>query len=105
MSLRDLNRFRKIYSFIRRKPFNITEGSVTYESGEATVTSSDTVTINFTTVFTSAPHVTATAHDANSNGTANVNAYIESVSLTSVTIGFSAPFTGKVQYHAIQSAN
>ena len=103
MGTRDLNRYRKIYSFIRRKPNITTGGDVTYESESVQVNNQDSVTINFTTTFTSAPNVTVTAHDAQSNGTANVNAYIESVSTTQVTIGFSAAFTGKVHYHAIQS--
>jgi hypothetical protein len=104
MGSRDLNRYRKIYSFIRRKPHVIPEGDVIYESESVQVNNQNSVTINFNTTFTSAPNVTATAHDANSNGTANVNAYIESVSTTQVVIGFSASFTGKVHYHAIQSA-
>lgn len=103
MGLRDKNRYRKIYSFIRRKPVNESEGDVVYESGEAAVTS-DEVTINFTTSFNSAPYVTATAYDSNTNGEANVNVYIISVTASAVTLGFSASFTGKVQYHALQSA-
>ncbi len=103
MGLRDKNRYRKIYSFIRRKPVNEVEGDVVYESGEAAVTS-DEVIINFTTSFNSAPYVTATAYDSETNGEANVNVYIVSVTAASVTLGFSASFTGKVQYHAIQSA-
>lgn len=105
MTLRDNNRFRKIYPFIRRKPFYTTGDNVTFESGTATVTSANSITIIFTTNFSSAPYVTATAYDSLSNGTANVNAYIESVSTTQVIIGFSAAFTGEVHYHAIQAAN
>lgn len=105
MATRDNNRFRKIYSFIRRKPSLTTEGDVTYESSKATVTATDQVTITFSTTFTSAPYVTATAYDSASNDEANVNAYIISVSQTQVTIGFSASFTGEVHYHAIQSAS
>ena len=102
--MKNLNRFRKVYPFIRRKPFNIPEGEVVYESSSAEVSAVDQVTINFTTTFTSAPYVTATAYDSESNSEANVNAYIISVSTTQVVIGFSASFTGKVHYHAIQGA-
>ena len=105
MARRDHNRYRKVYPFIRRKPFYVTEADVTFESSTATVTASDEVTITFTTNFSSAPYVTATAYDSLTNGTANVNAYIISVSTTQVTIGFSASFTGEVHYHAIQAAS
>lgn len=104
MPLKDRNRFRKIYPFIRRKPFNVPEGDVIFESGSKSVSSSDEVTINFTTTFTSAPYVTATAYDSASNDQANVNAYIKSVSTSTVVIGFSASFTGEVHYNAIQGA-
>lgn len=105
MARRDYNRYRKIYPFIRKKPFFITEADVTFESSKATVSASDQVTITFTTNFTSAPYVTATAYDSESNDEANVNAYIISVTKTQVTIGFSASFTGEVHYHAIQAAS
>lgn len=82
----------------------IPEGDVIYESGSAPVAGTDIITINFTTLFSAAPYVTATAYDSKTNGQANVNAYIVSVSATSVTIGFSASFTGNVHYHAIQAA-
>ena len=104
MALRDKNRFRKVYPFIRRKPHYIPEGEVIYESGSKVVTTSDEVTITFTTTFTTAPYVTATAFDSNTNNQANVNAYIKSVSTSAVTIGFSASFTGQVHYNAIQGA-
>lgn len=104
MARKNLNRFKKVYPLIRRKPIYQSGGDVTYESGSALVSASDTVTITFTTSFTSAPHVTATAYDSATNGEANVNAYIISVSTASVTIGFSASFTGSVNYHAIQSS-
>lgn len=103
MALRDNNRFRKIYPFIRRKPS--TGGSnVVFESGKKVVTGTDTATISFSTNFTSAPFVTATAFDSDSNNTANVNTFIVSVTTTQVVIGFSSAFNGEVHYHAIQAA-
>ena len=107
MPLKDKNRFRKIYPFIRRKPFNVPEGDVIFESNTAQVggaSGDDEVTINFTTTFASAPFVTATAYDSAGNNQANVNAYIKSVSTTQVIIGFSAAFIGQVHYQAIQGA-
>ena len=99
---KDLNRYRKIYPFLRRLPLNIVEGDLIYESKDIGVSNSDQVTITFTTTFSSAPYVTATAYDSASNGQANVNTYIISVTQYQVIIGFSAAFTGKVHYHAIQ---
>ena len=103
MALRDGNRFRKIYPYIRRKPI-FTGGNVIFESGTKIVTAADTATITFSTTFSSAPFVTATAFDKNRNSSANVNVFIISVSTTQVQLGFSAEFTGEVHYHAIQSA-
>jgi len=96
----DANRRRKTYPFIRRVPVYAQDGGgqVTYEAASVSFSATDEVTHNFTTVFTSAPKVTATAKND------NVNVYISSVSTTSVTINASAAFTGTVEIHAIQSA-
>lgn len=102
MSNRDKNRYRKVYSFIRRKP--ILEGvsdDVLIESGDVTFTATDEGTHTFTKIFSSAPYVTATAYDSETNDEANVNVYIKSVTTNSVTFGTSASFTGKVHFQAI----
>lgn len=102
MANRDKNRFRKTYNFIRRKPRP--EGvsdDVLIESGDVTFTATDEATYNFTKSFSSAPYVTATAYDSESNDEANVNVYIKSVSTTSVVFGTSASFTGRVHFQAI----
>ena len=102
MALLDLNRFRKIYSFIRVKPSpqqGVTE--VIAESGEIIFTNSDSQTHTFTKTFTSAPYVTATAFDSAGNEDANVNVFITAISTSSVTIKTSATFTGKVHFQAI----
>ena len=103
---KDYNRYKKTYPFIRRKPFLLTspDDRLVHQIGEETVTNADEVTISFTQgTFTSAPFVTAIAYDSNTNSQANVNVYIISVSTTQVELGFSATFTGKVHYQAIQS--
>tara|TARA_Y100000385_G_C13033654_1_gene611967 strand:- start:664 stop:987 length:324 start_codon:yes stop_codon:yes gene_type:complete len=101
-SNRDKNRFRKTYNFIRRKPqFEGVPDDVLIESGEVIVTAADEATYTFTKVFSSAPFVTATAYDSNTNDEANVNVYIKSVSTTSVKLGTSAAFTGKIHVQAI----
>ena len=102
MANRDKNRYRKVYNFIRRKP--VLEGvsdDVLIESGDVTFTATDEATYTFTKVFSSAPYVTATAYDSETNDEANVNVYIKSVSTTAVTFGTSAAFTGKVHFQAI----
>jgi hypothetical protein len=77
---------------------------VVFESGKKEIAGTDTITIAFSTNFTSAPFVTATAFDSASNNGANINTFIVSVSTTQVVIGFSSAFTGELHYHAIQAA-
>ena len=102
--VRDYNRFRKIYRYIRRKPQNIAEtGNNVIESTSITFTETDTATYTFTKTFTAAPFVTATAFDSEGNESANVNVFITAVSTTAVTIETSAPFNGEVHIHAIQT--
>ena len=105
MSRLDLNRYRKIYSFLRFKPSiqqaQAQESDVIVEAGEITFTSADSGSHSFTKSFSSAPYVTATAFDSAGNEDANVNVFITAVSTSSVTIKTSATFTGKVQFHAI----
>ena len=101
-SNRDKNRFRKTYNFIRRKPqIEGVPDDVLIESGEVIVSATDEATYTFTKSFSSAPYVTATAYDSETNDEANVNIYIKSVSTTTVTFGTSASFTGKVLFQAI----
>ena len=101
---RDYNRFRKIYPFIRFKPFIIEETSnVTIESTKITFSNTSSGSHTFTKTFTSAPYVTATAYDSEGNESANVNVFITAVSTTAVTVQTSAAFTGEVHIHAIQN--
>ena len=102
MALLDLNRYRKIYNFIRLKPsFQTGVTEVIAEAGELTFTNSDSQTYTFTKFFSSVPFVTATAFDSAGNEDANINVFITAVSTTSVTIKTSATFTGKVHFQAI----
>jgi hypothetical protein len=101
---RDYNRFRKIYRYIRRKPFfQIEAADVIVESTSIIFTNTHQATHSFSKTFSSAPFVTATAIDSETNQSANVNVFIVSVSKTAVVIETSAPFTGKVHIHAIQN--
>ena len=107
MSRLDLNRYRKIYSFLRFKPSlqpqqaSSGDSDVIVEAGEITFTNADSGSHSFTKSFSSAPYVTATAFDSSVNEDANVNVFITAVSTSAVTIKTSATFTGKVQFHAI----
>ena len=102
---RDLNRFKKIYPYIRRKPVqNYLVGSeeVVIEAGSVEFdNTSGPVEHTFSETFSSAPTVTATAVDSSSNSTAAVNIFIKSVSTTSVSFQSSSDFTGTVDFQAI----
>ena len=106
--LLDLNKYRRMYRFIRRKPSIqaatvefVGDADVLIETGEITFTATDQGSHTFTKTFTSAPFVTATAYDSESNDEANVNVYVVSVTTSAVTIGVSASFTGKVHFQAM----
>jgi len=101
---RDYNRFRKIYPFTRFKPFLVEDTSnVITESTKITFSNASSGSHSFTKAFTSAPYVTATAYDSEGNESANVNVFITAVSISSVTVETSAPFTGEVHIQAIQN--
>jgi hypothetical protein len=107
VATRDKQRFRKVYPFLRRKPVLETIGggdTATIEVGAITFTNESSVTHGFTTSFSSAPIVTVVSVDSESNGTANLNVIITSVSTTDVVVETSQVFTGTVHYHAIQGS-
>lgn len=102
---RDLNRFRKVYPWNRkRERLSIVPDAESFkiEVGTATLTNEDAKTVNFTESFTSTPIVTAISIDSESNNTANVNVFIGEVSKTAVTFQTSMSFTGTIHFHAIQ---
>ena len=76
--------------------------AVEIEVGEIVFTNTDTGSYTFESTFETVPHITAISYDSESNNTANVNIYVDSISITSVTIKASAAFTGKVHFHAIR---
>jgi len=109
VATRDKQRFRKVYPYLRRKPVLETIGgggggggdTATIEVGAITFSNESSVTHAFTTSFSSAPIVTVVSVDSESNGTANINVFITSVSTSQVIVETSQTFTGKVHYHAI----
>jgi hypothetical protein len=94
----DANRVRKTYPFIRRVPViaYLMDEPMIIETADVAFSAIDSVVHIFSETFTSVPVVTATASEE------NVNIYISNVSLTSVTINASAPFTGSCHIQAIQ---
>ena len=100
----DLNRQKKIYPYIRRKPVygrmdineNVEEGILAeIETAELSWGGTDTITHTFTSTFTAIPKVVAISKND------NLNVFVESVSLTSVTIKASAPSNESAYLHAI----
>ena len=101
---RDLNRFRKVYPFIREAPVEsyMTDEAFIIEIGEVAFSDSSEVSYLFVETFTSAPAVAAISLDSESNNSANVNIFVSSVSTTGVTFKSSQNFTGKVSFHLVQ---
>ena len=100
----DKNRYRKVYRYLRKKPV------ITYQADKPVSMesyyidfdgSSTSGTYNFTVTFPSAPHVTATSVDSNSNSQANVNVFVSSVTKTQVVFELSALAECRVHFHAI----
>ena len=101
---RDRNRFRKVYPYLRVRPSNTycADKEVIIEVGSVAFSNSNgPITYTFTENFTVAPYVTATSVDSESNDTANINVFIDSVSTTEMQISTSQDFTGAVHFHAI----
>ena len=94
----DLSRIKKTYPLLREKPIykQLCDSDGTASSGiDAEVeilnfNNTHTGSYTFKKTYTSIPIIAATAADE------NVNVFITSLNLTSVTIEASADFTGKV---------
>lgn len=101
----DLNRIQKTYPYIRRKPIyryvGETEDSASagipaeIETADLNWNGSDTITHTFTTTFTDIPKVVAISKND------NINVFVESVTLTEVTIRASATSHESAYLHAI----
>ena len=104
-SKRDKNRYRKVYSFIRRKPlyefasnddFKLVVGSLTFSNE-----SSKTYTFPSEVSYTNIPVVNAISYDSLNNNSANVNVFITALTTTSVTLETSAPFSGEIHFQIL----
>lgn len=106
---RDLNRYRKVYPYLRQPPKYAYFASsplgdnVILEVGSITCAATDTGTYSFTESFTSAPTISGIAVDTTIAGDANVNVFVQSISTSQVVFRTSAPFTGKISFQAIQT--
>ena len=104
---RNKNRFRKVYPFLRKKPIyeTILEGSANIEVGFIDYNNTDTGTYTFTSTFTTVPIVTATSVETVGGTDANVNVYIEAITINNVQIRVSdSNFIGRVHLHAISAS-
>ena len=104
---KDKNRWRKVYPFLRRRPVYTfcANKEIGMETGFINYDNVATGTYTFTPgLFSAIPTLTAISIDNLSNNSANVNVFVTAISTTSVTIESSAPFTGRVHFHAIYIA-
>lgn len=100
---RNLQRFRKVYPYIRREPRNIycSDKEAVIEVGSITFTNTNSGTYIFQENFPSVPTISAISVDSSSNNQANVNVFVTSVSTSEITIEVSQNFTGTVDFHAL----
>lgn len=90
----DLNRMRKTYPLIRRKPRFEELGKVSgVELAHLVYNDSSSATYTFKNQYSLLPVCVITPEQD------NVNVYISSLSLTSITVESSYNFTGKVHVH------
>ncbi len=94
---RNLNRFRKIYPGIRKKPVNVSmsDKAVTIEEAIVSFSNESSKTYTFTASYDSVPSVNLIADD-------DVNVFITAISTSSVTIGTSSNITGNVHVQILK---
>jgi hypothetical protein len=100
---RDLNRYRKIYPYIRKSPHYAyySDKEAIIEVGEIDFTNSSAGSYTFKETYSSVPIISAISYDSLGNNIADVNVFVTSLSTTAVTIETSQNFTGKVHFQAI----
>jgi|TARA_R110001583_G_scaffold43271_1_gene137604 hypothetical protein len=103
LKLRDLNRYRKIYPYLRKEPSlsYTSDKELQIEVGKVTFSNQSQATHIFSQVFSTAPTITAISVDSSSNNSANVNVFVNSVSRTQVILESSENFTGEIHFQAI----
>lgn len=105
---RDLNRFVKIYPYVRFPPRYVYEydsivttgGDV--EAAKITFTNADIGSYTFIGTYSAIPSVVISTVNVSSPDDSNVSATITSLSTTAVTIKTSENFTGEIHLHIVK---
>jgi len=100
---RDLNRYRRIYPYIRRAPHwaLISDKEAMIEVGAIDFNNAHQGSYTFLESFPGIPMLTGISYDSETNLSADVNVFITALSSTSVTFETSNDFTGQVHFHAV----
>jgi len=100
---RNLNRYRKVYPYLRREPryelISTTEALI--EVAAVTFNNSIEETYTFEEFFIGTPRVTATVVDSSGKDTADTNVYISSLNSSRVILQTTGLFSGTVHLHII----
>jgi hypothetical protein len=105
---RDLNRYIKVYPYVRFPPRYVYEydeivapGVADVEAGKITFTNAESGTYTYTGTYSTVPSVVITTVDTAGNSGTNVSVTITSISTTTATVSASAAFTGQVHIHVV----
>jgi len=100
---RNLNRFRKVYPYLRREPkyalVSTTEAII--ELAAVTFNNSIEETYTFEESFIGVPRVTATVVDSGGDEAADTNVYISALNSSRVILQTTGLFSGSVHLHII----
>ena len=100
---RNLNRYRKVYPYLRREPryelISTTEALI--EIAAVPFNQSIEETYVFEEFFIGTPKVTATVVDSSGTNTANTGVYISELDSTKVKLQTTGLFSGTVHLHII----
>lgn len=105
---RDLNRYIKVYPYVRFQPRYVYEydeivapGVADVEAGKITFSNAESGTYTYTGTYTVIPSVVITTVDTAGNSGTNVSVTITSISTSAATVSASAAFTGQVHIHVV----
>lgn len=97
---RDLNRFKKVYPFVQRKPRYVltTDSEANIEVAEIVFNNEESKTYVFSSIYSAAPTVTITGFDSmkDTGGNANVSLMVSELTSQQVKIVSSEKFRGSV---------
>ena len=97
---RDLNRYKKTYPFVQRKPRYalVSDKEANMEVAEIVFDNVSSQTYTFSTIYSTVPTVTVVGYDSmrNSEGNADVAVMVSVLTTTTVTITASEAFRGSV---------